>query len=90
MGRYGMLQCAANFSDGYGGKDCRKCWVEDNEQHRMNQCPEWRDINMLNQDKPVDFNEIYSEEKENVTKVVDMIISMWDLGNSKNCMRSNE
>ena len=35
MGRYGMLQCAANFSNGYGGKDCKKCKVEDNAMNNI-------------------------------------------------------
>ena len=36
MGRYGMLDCKANFSMGYGGKMCNECDVEDNENHRLN------------------------------------------------------
>ena len=90
MGRYGMLQCAANFSNGYGGKSCKRCKVEDNEQHRMNECPEWRGINRQNQNEPMDYNMIYSDDERSVSKVVERIISMWDLGNNKNSMRPND
>ena len=38
MGRYGMLQCAANYGTGYGGKDCKICKEVDNESHRINNC----------------------------------------------------
>ena len=50
MGRFGMLQCAANFSNGYRGKKCGRCKVEDNESHRINDCLEWKHINLKNSD----------------------------------------
>ena len=31
LGQYGMLQCAANFSTGYGSKNCKTCNVIDND-----------------------------------------------------------
>ena len=85
MGRHGMLQCAANFAISYGSKNCKNCKVEDNEKPRINECPEWSDIR---QSEPVNYDTIYSEDQESVSKVVEQIISMWDLGNNRNCMRS--
>ena len=88
MGQYGMLQCAANFSNGYGGKNCQSCSVEDNESHRMNHCPEWSNINLANSNENIDYESIYSENVEDSMKVVRKIIELWDLGNNRNCMRS--
>ena len=45
MGRYGMLDCRANFSKGYGGKLCEACNVIDDEMHRVNFCQKYYSIN---------------------------------------------
>ena len=88
MGRYGMLQCAANFANGYGSKMCSKCGVEDNETHRINDCPEWIGINRHNSAEKIDYSCIYSDDQNEIIKVVQQILSMWDLGNGRNCMIS--
>ena len=88
MGRFGMLQCAANFSNGYGGKNCVKCNVIDDEQHRINHCPEWGDINLISTNECIDFGLIYDDDDDVSMQVIERIISMWDLGNNMNCMRS--
>ena len=85
-----MLQCAANFSNGYGGKNCRRCNVLDDETHRMNNCPEWSDINLLNDNECIDYNLIHTDNVDDSMKVVGQIIAMWDLGNGRNCMRPTD
>ena len=88
MGKYGMLQCAANYSNGYGSKDCRKCLVVDDESHRINHCKEWSNINLANSDTCIDYDLINSDNVEDSMKVVEQIMAMWDLGNNKNCMKT--
>ena len=88
MGRYGMLQCAANFSHGYGGKLSGKCGTEDNENHRINFCTEWKETNLCDSDQKVEYDLIFSEIEKESMKVVRTIMNMWDLGNGRNCMRS--
>ena len=88
MGRYGMLQCAANFSSGYGGKNCRECGVVDDEEHRINHCSLWSDINLSKCDVKADFGHILSDDDQESMKIVDIIVNMWDLENGRNCMRS--
>ena len=61
MGRYGMLQCAANHSAGYATKECRECGVIDDENHRMNFCKNWRDINLYDSSDKVNFDDIYDD-----------------------------
>ena len=90
MGRYGMLQCASNFSNGYGGKNCNRCKVEDNESHRINECPVWSNINLADSGESIDFNLIYSDNETESMNVIRHIISVWDLGSGKNCMRCTE
>ena len=88
LGQYGMLQCAANFSTGYGSKNCKTCNVVDNESHRINHCPEWNSINLCKRNETVNFNHIHSENDIESMKVVQTIIAMWDLGRNRNCMKS--
>ena len=88
MGRYGMLKCAANFSCGYGSKNCSECGVIDDEDHRINHCTLWQDRNLCRSDDKIDFNLIYSENIHESIKVVEIILKLWDLGNGKNAMRT--
>ena len=88
MGRYGMLDCRANFSAGYGNKQCLRCDVEDNEVHRMNECPLYGSVNRVDSDQKVDFGKIYSNSIDDVRPVIDAILEMWDLEHSKNKMRT--
>ena len=87
MGRYGMLDCKANFSMGYGGKMCNECDVEDNENHRLNDCPKYSSINRYDNPDKIDFNKIYSDETDDVMHVVSAILDIWDLENGKNKMK---
>ena len=88
MGQFGMLQCASNYSNGHGTKNCKTCEVVDDESHRINVCPVWGAINLSNSVKTIDYNQIYSDDENESRKVVDQILAMWDLGNNKNCMRT--
>ena len=87
MGRYGMLQCAANFSMGYGGKNCRQCGVIDDEQHRINNCEVWKDVNLFTSNEKINFKLLYSEDERESLPIVEKILEMWDLGNNRNCMK---
>ena len=87
MGRFRMLQCAANFSAGYGSKNCSLCKVCDDEEHRINNCPLYANINLYSSPNKIDFNCIYSENEQEAMKIVELILKMWDLGNGRNCMK---
>ena len=87
MGRYRMLKCANNFSNGYGSKDCALCKVIDDERHRLNVCPKWEKFNRCNDTVKVAFDDIYSDDVEKCHSVVQSVIAVWDLSNGKNEMR---
>ena len=87
MGRYGMLECKANFSCGFGSKICGECNVEDDESHRMNHCPKYRSINRYDESVKINFGDIYSDEMEIAGPVIEAVLSMWDLANSRNKMK---
>ena len=78
MGRFGMLDCASNFTNKYGGKDCHTCGVKDDENHRINECVTYQSINRRNCDVKIDFDDIFCESHEKVLNVVRCILSIWD------------
>ena len=84
MGRFGMLKCANNFSNAYGTKNCDLCAVVDDENHRINRCPKWGNVNRYHNDGKVAFADIYSGDAEKCLSVVNSILSIWDLRNGKN------
>ena len=88
MGRYGMLQCAANYSTGYATKDCRECDMTDDENHRINHCRLWLNTNLFSSCDKLNFEDIYSDDRSKSLKVIERILLMWDLGNGRNIMRS--
>ena len=87
MGRYGMLKCRANFSSSFKDKNCPKCNSIDDENHRMNNCILFKNINLFDSNEKVDYSLIYSDDLNDVLKVVTVILKMWDLGFGKNDMR---
>ena len=87
MGRYGMLDCKSNFSMGYGGKGCVECGADDNEAHRINDCPKYSNINFYSQAEKIDFEKIYSDELSDVITVVNAILTIWDLEHGKNTVK---
>ena len=87
MGRYGMLDCRANFSKGYGGKLCKACYVIDDEMHRVNFCQKYDSINRYDNPEKVDFGTIYSDNVHGVKPVLNAILKMWDLENGRNKMK---
>ena len=87
MGRYGMLKCRANFSSGYGNKSCPKSNKIDDERHRINYCPVYQEINLYDCENKLDFDLIYSDDLNEILKVVEVILKLWDLGFGKNSMR---
>ena len=87
MGRYGMLKCANNFSNGHGTKKCDVCNVIDNEDHRINDCSKWESINLVNSTSRICFDNIYMDEYQSCNAVVEVILLLWDLENGKNEMK---
>ena len=87
MGRYGMLECASNYSTKYGGKNCHRCNVVDDEAHRINDCILYKHINRFHSPEKITFNDIYSTDEKLSYEIVKTIMSMWDLENGKNEIR---
>ena len=87
MGKYGMLDCGANYAMGYGGKNCQKCGTLDDENHRINHCIRFRHINLCDVDEECDFAMIFSNDAKLIRQVITSVLSIWDLGHGKNSIR---
>ena len=46
IARYGMLECGKNFGGTHGG-ECSECNTYDDENHRLNDCKKWKELNYL-------------------------------------------
>ena len=88
MGKYGMLDCANNYANMHGGKQCRQCEAIDNESHRINDCKRYENINRRTSAEKINFDDIYSDDIDKVRNVVRCILSMWDLERGKNVIRT--
>ena len=47
-------------------------------------CMNFRNVNRCDQAEKIDFENIYSDELDDVLTVVDAILSIWDLYHGKN------
>ena len=87
MGRYGMLDCKANYSMGYGGKECGQCMVVDDVDHRVNWCGNYKHSNLCESQTKIDMEMLYCDDIEKIRPIIVRILSMWDLEHGKNSMK---
>ena len=83
MARYGMLDCANNYHGKYGTKMCKECNVVDDENHRLNFCGKWRHVNLYGKGMMIDFETVYSEDKDVLRQVSTLLESVWNVENGK-------
>ena len=88
MSLYGMLDCGKNFKTGYRGENCRLCNVLDDENHRIDYCKKYKNMNLFFSSTKVDFESIHSGKEEVSKRVLKAVCSIWNLQNGKNTMRT--
>ena len=86
IARSGMLQCGKNFK-GTNPEICRKCNVIDNENHRMNECPNWQNPTEMPNTSKVNFKDIYSDDPQTLQKVIKRIQGIWELSLGNGTMK---
>ena len=75
IARYGMLECGTNFK-GTHTATCVSCNKIDNEHHRMNECPRWKDLS--EETEMMNFDLIYSNCIDSIRPVIDRIMKTWN------------
>ena len=78
LSRNGMLTCGRNFKATIP-EVCRECRLVDNENHRLNQCPQWQDTNFVNDDTLVEFTDIFSDNEQKLSQIIQRIQRVWEL-----------
>ena len=77
LARNGMLECGKNFK-GTMKDVCQECNKIDDEEHRLNDCKTWNEMNNVGKTR-VDFTDIYSEDVDVLKRVIDVIENVWEL-----------
>ena len=81
IARYGMLECGKNFK-GKLNEICDLCKTLDDENHRINYCMKWRDINFVESTDKKVFNLIYSNDIVHIKEILPVIEQVWDTKNA--------
>ena len=87
MGLFGMLKCANNYKSGQGGNECRTCEEVDDENHRINHCSRFGELNLYYSPIKFDFDCIFLDDMDSVSRAVEVVDHLWNLENGKNDMR---
>ena len=72
LSRNGMLTCGSNFKATIP-EVCRECQLVDNENHRLNHCPQWQDTNFFNNDTKAEFMDIFSDNSQKLSPIIQSI-----------------
>ena len=76
-----MLECGTNFK-GKLPEYCTLCNCRDDENHRLNECPKFADINLLNSAEKVYFPAVYSEDIDALQKIIPYFTRICDTKNA--------
>ena len=78
LARFHMLECGKNFK-GSLPENCPECEVTDDEQHHLNFCTRYKDINFCNDVEKHSFDEIYESDFTVVKRAINRIERVWNL-----------
>ena len=87
IARYGLLECGKNYK-GTIKEKCVQCDTMDDEDHRLNRCPNWRENNLYDSVEKVDFADIYSNDLQTIRNINVHLEKVWDTRNSNGSMHT--
>ena len=67
-------------------ENCVECNVTDDENHRLNHCRKFRDVNLSNHTRKVDFQKIHSNDRTEINEILNEIGNVWNLRNANGTM----
>ena len=85
IARFGMLECGKNFK-GSMKEICDTCKVIDNEDHRLNHCIIYRNVNLYDMPHKVDFSSIFSSDMNTLREMIKIISKVWNVTNAHGSM----
>ena len=77
IARFCMLECGENFK-GKLSESCSMCNMVDDEDHRLNYCIKYRDVNLYDDEVKGDFRKVYSENVNEIREILPIIQRIWD------------
>ena len=86
IARYGMLECGKNFK-GSLRETCTHCKELDDENHRLNYCEKFQDINLYNSTCKVNFDDVFSSDEQIIKSVITHIEKVWNVKTAHGCMQ---
>ena len=87
ISRFGLLECGKNFK-GTKSEMCDQCSSVDDENHRLNYCVKWRNINLYDELEKVDFEKVHSDDLSIVRQIIPTIEKVWDTYSSQGRMKT--
>ena len=87
MARFGMLECGKNYK-GTKSENCNECNNLDDENHRLNHCTKYRDVNYCDHIPKINFRNIYSNDVQVLRETVDVIKNLWNVHNANGTMNA--
>ena len=72
-----MLECGLNFK-GSLKPLCQTCLVDDSENHRLNFCIKWRNMNLYDINEKVPFDNVYSNDPTVLKGIIQKIALLWN------------
>ena len=82
MARYGVLECGKNYK-GTMREICDTCNCIDDENHRLNYCIKWRNMNLYESTE-----KLYSDSLVDIRHITDMIEKVWNTHTANGSMRT--
>ena len=81
-----MLECGKNFK-GTLSETCNRCNVLDDENHRLNVCPKFKQVNRCDHNDKVIFNNVYSNDISVIRSIIPEIDRVWNVKTAHGTMR---
>ena len=78
IAKFGMLECGKNYK-GTIKENCTTCNVYDDEEHRLNHCIKYRELNYHDADEKTPFKTIFSNDISEVKNIFPMIEQVWNV-----------
>ena len=86
IARFGMLECGANFK-GTLREFCDTCKQTDDESHRLNYCPKFKELNRYDSTDKVDFANIFSNDINTLKQIIYEIERVWNVKTAHGTMK---
>ena len=87
IARYGMLECGRNFK-GTMSELCGNCHCIDDEEHRLNICPLYSNVNYHDCPVKTKFETIFSGDIDTIRLILTRIATVWNTGTGQGMINS--